>query len=481
MFRHMKQRMYWLGAVMAVGLLWSASVLAAAKKSEINTKLADGAVAVATSLLSDDKADERGMNLLKFALAVDAEHSGALLLQAKLEREQELPKVDLPDQGKGYIDFLQSLIRKTKSSSRQLLLWKVVELVDPQSDEALLALTKAKNSGTDIGFEALLGVLGGESKLATAEGKPAEEATPAASADKPAAEEGDARPVGRRIDVRPGVDVTVRNPHPNPKEVLAAKTVQGRGYYGYDPSEVLGRINQAVFASGVLLYVNTRERTVGYSGSCWSDGVPYPTSTGNSWPRAYHPCKSWSDDMNTWELFRNMAMLYSLGYYFEPGKAVLTDPDNPLAVKELGMWVEADELAAEFKASRVDSLNKYRNKLVAVRGLGSGIGKDSDRTYVALASDQVRIILDDVACADQITLLKGAYGEFKDDERARKEAERERRYYQSSIYRTHYADYGEIPVFVFLGSGVCQGQTGGRIVFKGCKEFSFMPCWPKNK
>jgi len=159
-------------------MLWQGPVSAAAQGPSTATKLADGAVAVAASLLNQDAADERGTNLLKFALTVSPGHPDALLLQAKLERRQELPKTELADQGKGYLDYVRSVIRKTNSAPRQLLLWKVIELVDPQDDEALMALTKAKNSGTDVRFGSLLAALGGEALPvievnADAEAKPA--------------------------------------------------------------------------------------------------------------------------------------------------------------------------------------------------------------------------------------------------------------------------------------------------------------------
>ncbi|OGV73023.1 MAG: hypothetical protein A3K19_24855 [Lentisphaerae bacterium RIFOXYB12_FULL_65_16] len=137
------------------------SRLPPSKATSTAGKLADGAVAVASSLLSEDASEARGLDLLRFALAVDPGNAWALLLQAKLERNQPLPQAEGGDQSEAYVDYLQSVIRKTSSASRQLLLWEVIELVDPKNEAALLALTKAKNKGVDTRFEALLAALGG--------------------------------------------------------------------------------------------------------------------------------------------------------------------------------------------------------------------------------------------------------------------------------------------------------------------------------
>ncbi|OGV64466.1 MAG: hypothetical protein A3K19_21290 [Lentisphaerae bacterium RIFOXYB12_FULL_65_16] len=134
----------------------------AAKGSSIGARLAGGAVVVAGSLLSHDPAEKRGLNLLRFALVADPGNADALLLQAKLERNQEIPRLDLPDAGRDYVDFVQSVIRKTKPGPRQLLLWRVVELVDPVNEAALQALAKAQNAGADTRLDGLLAALAGD-------------------------------------------------------------------------------------------------------------------------------------------------------------------------------------------------------------------------------------------------------------------------------------------------------------------------------
>ena len=142
----------------------------------VTEAMADGALAASSVKLRRNRDSEAGRDLLKFALFVDPDNQQALLLQAKLERELPFDTLSYSQSQKEYIAFLKKVIAATRSEERKLLLFKVIDLVNPHDDATMLALTKAKNAGIDTDFDALLAAVkqenqpsdnGGEKKPST--------------------------------------------------------------------------------------------------------------------------------------------------------------------------------------------------------------------------------------------------------------------------------------------------------------------------
>lgn len=136
------------------------SALPASAKS-VTEEMADGALAAASSKLRRDRDSVAGRQLLDFALFVTPENENALLLQAKLERDLPFDTLKYSRGMEEYIAFLKKVIAGTRAENRKLLLYKVIEHINPADEQTLLALTKAKNAGTETDFDKLLEQLGG--------------------------------------------------------------------------------------------------------------------------------------------------------------------------------------------------------------------------------------------------------------------------------------------------------------------------------
>jgi len=420
------------------------------RQTTISTKLADGAVAVATSLLRDNPTNDRGVALLRFALAVDPECPGALLLQAKLDRGQELPAAELSDGGKAYVAFVQSVIAKSKSSPRQLLLWKVVELVEPDNESALLALTKAKNAGTATEFETLLTALAGEKAGAA-------EAAPAASASGPAPPAGAPAVQGDSPSAQALASAPVRaDAAADPRAALHALACPQDCGVSSRVILMVRDLNKilAVMNSHVVVFLCTKRPDVQVS-SYNSDGWPSYCG-GGTWGVSRYYRNLTPRKLTCWEYVRRLAFQYDLGYFCQPGRIVFTEKDNPQAVAELGLPADAATLATQFKSDHAGTLGKYRNKLVSLQGKVSGLASDGGRTGLNLADDTVRVMLDVPIPADELAKVKEALN------RNGPAPSRPQEFPAGTVY--------------FWGSAVCVGPTGGKIVLRGCKEYTVLYC-----
>lgn len=472
----------WVPRRAVCGVLWLLCVAVAladtpeptaAKGGDTAAKLAEGAVAVAGSFLSRDLADERGLNLLRFALAAAPGHPQALLLQAKLERGQELPQADLPDAGKGYIDFLQSVIRKTKSGPRQLLLWKVIELVDPLNEEALMALTKAKNNGADTGFDKLLVSLTGNPKTVPVLKPRTAPALETRTDGGPlATHEAEPR-------MTPGAKPAPRKGAVSYKDILMSRRIEYACLMDGSFFGSVMQLNQALKASGLAVYIDTLTPCVQFKGLN-ADGMPDYIGTG-AWPMRY-TLEGMSDgritlrSVDAWDLLQRLCMLYGLGYSFEPGKVRLAEPENPKVIAVHGIPIDAQVAATDIKSGHTDDLRDYVGKRVCVTGAVFALGWTGDRTSVLLAGEQVEMLLDPHAAQSGYE-LKAAFERYTNAMVQAKATPGEYVLYGGKYMPKNVAVRR---ILLFRGSALCETQTEDRLRLGNCTEFSFVECFTKD-
>ncbi|OGV65138.1 MAG: hypothetical protein A3K19_15840 [Lentisphaerae bacterium RIFOXYB12_FULL_65_16] len=462
------------------GALWVLCLAAAAagtpasappKGNDTATKLADGAVAVAVSLLSHDATDERGLNLLRFALAAAPNHTDALLLQAKLERGQELPQADLPDAGKGCIDFLQSVIRKTKPGPRQLLLWKVIELVDPLNEDALMALTKAKNSGTDTQFDNLLAALTGNPKTV------------------PTLEPRTAAPPVARTDAGP---LAAQEPGaPAPKQAGAARMRGAASYKDILTSRqvecaclmdgsffgAVMQLNQALKSSGLAVYIDTSRPCVQLKGVN-ADGIPDYEGTG-AWPMRY-TLEGMIDGritlgtVNAWDLLHRVCMLYDLGYWAEAGKYQLAEQANPNVVSRQGFPIDAETAVADIKSGHTETLQACVGKNVCVTGAVSAV--EWSGPTVSLGGGQIEVAMNTYA-TPWLPGLKAAFERYTNAMLQVKATPGEYVLYGGKYMPKSVAARR---ILLFRGCAMGESLDNDRLRLGNCNEFWFVECFTKD-
>jgi hypothetical protein len=409
-----------------VALVVATTLTAFAAKTSVNADLADGAAIAAACRLGQDKEGAAGRQLLAFALAIDPENERALLLQAKLERGEELERTELADGGRQFIDFVEGIAVKTKPRARSLLLYRVIELIDPQHQKARLELTRAQNQGMDTDFEALLrSVRPKEAAHPEGEGKGAD---------------------GARRDVF--------------KE-LANLTFPASGFQGYqlydDPLRFVNQLNHQLRPGKPSIRVNSKTRAVGIYG----EGDEFHSEAFHS--RSFRsPGYSGSAaeplaGMNGRSVLLILCALHDLGWQQQDDGLTLVDSadaSGPAA----GALTDAQSLASQAKKSQVDMLKTYRGKELIVSGLASGLGKSSPR-YIHLANDQVRIYFGSGKAAEE------SLRELAEDYDRVTKVEREARD----------GDYPSLPrALLFIGAARFDGITGGRVTLKGCSDFTFL-------
>lgn len=126
-------------------------------KASASEALAAGAISCAAELFQNKASHDRAEKLLRLGVAFDPDNSKALLMQARMERNRT-PIADPPEKSvrKPYLRNVLRLAERTASVPHKMLLYRVVELLDPESEIALVALTKARNEGVETDFSQLL-------------------------------------------------------------------------------------------------------------------------------------------------------------------------------------------------------------------------------------------------------------------------------------------------------------------------------------
>jgi hypothetical protein len=380
--------------------------------------MAEGATILANMQLRQDATSDSGLKLLRFALAVDPDNTRALLLQAKVERGQELDNYAFQDGGRQFINYLQNVIKATKSPKHQLLLWKVIELIDPDNATALVILTKAKNSGTDIRFETLLGAITGE--------KPPPR-TPATSPD-------DANAGG------------------NARKSLEELKIASFAINTHSPVYAINELSKHLHGNGVEIAL----KVTGLSSQRYYDsttGAPRFSTFGS------YPVDPAVRAMGT-RMFENISgemaaklisRYFKLGYKCEGNKLIFTDPDDEDALKETGHFKDAALFRKEYDDANLDTLKKYRGKTIEIQGLVSGAGRSMANHYVNLCNDKVRVMMDSKADREKLLKLQNEFQELE-----RMYGSRPSRYYLR-----------------FIGSGIFKGERGGRLLIDDCTDFTW--------
>ncbi|NQT89446.1 hypothetical protein HQ560_21940 [bacterium] len=151
-----------LGIVFALAAL-PLPVLVAAEISPASRKvIAKSAMPVAMRRLAANASDDVGRDLIQLALAMDPQDKDALLVQGKLDAGKAIESSAPADVEAKFAEQMRGIAMRATTGFYKLLLHRVVAMVAPDDEAALLALTKAKNGGVDTRFGSLLKAAQGE-------------------------------------------------------------------------------------------------------------------------------------------------------------------------------------------------------------------------------------------------------------------------------------------------------------------------------
>lgn len=419
--------MHWRTAIAALALVVVANARAA--ETSPTADLAEGAAIVAACRLGQDVQSESGRQLLAFALAMDPGNERALLIQARLERGQDLDPAELADGGRQFTEFVERVAARTKPRNRALLYYRVIELVDPRHEKALLELTRAKNQGVDTGFANLLRSVRGK--------------------------DGGSRRPG--VDAEPGS----RNAFKALDEAKYQATDYSEQALFMEPMRVVNQLNQLLVPDGARLRVQSHSRPVEVVNRRDEDDVGEFYS--NAFQSRTFRCRDYYgahedqlSGLNGRQVLQILCVLHNLGWKDEGDTVTLVDSEEatgPAAVAP----TDARDLAAQAKRSQVDFLEAYRGKELLVWGLVSGVGRTSPR-YVHLAGDQVRLYVGTKAAEADAAKLDDAYT-------AVQKAERSQRGSSSS-------EESGPQALLFVGRAKCDGISSGRITFRNGRDIA---------
>jgi len=308
------------------------------------------------------------------------------------------------------VENLKGIIAKTRSAPRQLLLYKIIELVLPADEEALVALTKAKNEGLDTTVEGLITAIEGGGETAAA---PPRSAAPAAAAT---------------LDLR---------------KILHETVISRLHLSAYSPTDPINTLNQHLASRGLVIDMDVSRIPVRKYYDSMTGAPRFHISGEYRAPNMPQHWHTQLENARAEDVLNHVCRMYELGYKFVGNKVVITEPDDPGSVKTLGVQRRADDLVQEFQKEMARSTTQYRGQLVAVVGEVSGIGRSMSRDYVHLAGDKMRVVFDRDASETKLQELKDAYASLG-----------ERRYY-----------------IEFFGSATCKGLSTGRVVLTDCRDF----------
>jgi hypothetical protein len=415
--------------VCALACLLMGLGMPALQAASVTENLVAGAVMVANAKLYASAEDQRGLDLLRFALALDPENRDALLIQAKIDRNQKLDDAQLADGGKQYVKYVLKIARHTNSRRRRLLLYKVVELVSPKNETAMLELTKAKNKGADVSFNALVQVILPEEKREKPdEGEKKEDVADDGNREAPAGK----------------VDILAE---------LEKRDCRRTSLYMSNPVFALNNLNRSLSALRVaVLYESEKHpirRMSGYN------PVYYDTTGATIPPQAfpnlslYHGTTAVPAGYATQgDWLRLFCGMYGLGWLRRGADVVVVDPDHKGLEKGSGIPVKAQDLFDANRKGRLDFRAKYMGKRLFVSGYPSGVTKE----YVHLANDRVRLIFDSSVKGSRIDQLGADYQKAVDEKRP----------------------------MLLVATGVCETIRTGRIHLKDCKGFSWVSGYPQQ-
>jgi hypothetical protein len=391
------------------------------RAKSVTENLVDGAVLVANGKLFDSPEDQRGLDLLRFALALDPENRDALLIQAKIDRKQKLEDARFADGGAQYVNYVLNIAKHTRSKRRRLLLYKVVELVSPKNETAMLELTKAKNKGRDVSFNALVQVL-----------LPEEE------------KEEEPKKVPTRVVVNNGPEMDGKG------DILAElERLRCRADYMYMSNPLYGfnNLNQALFSSRHAVYYESKKHPIGRTSG--STLPRYYTSESLLPPVAFNNVAFYYDTTGTetpgcktqGDWLRIFCAMYGKGWCHKGTNLAVVDADHEDVEEGSGIPMKAEDLFEANREGRLDFRAKYMGKHVFVSGFVSGVTKE----YVHLANDRVRLIFDSSVPEERLSDLSDEYGKAADRKRT----------------------------VLFAGTAVCETVRTGRIHLDKCKVFSW--------
>jgi hypothetical protein len=414
-------------------VLATAMAVFADKPVTVNADLAEGAAIAATCRLGQDRQDETGRRLLAFALAMDPENERALLLQSRLEGDQELERVELEDGGRQFVAFVEGAAAKARSKARSLLLYRVITLVDPQHPKARQELTRARNQGVDVDFEALL-----------RNGRPTEAPRP----DEPGKSPGGS---GRDV-LKDLADLTF-------------STSGSEEFQLYDePLRIVNQLNRQLRPAAPAIRVSSKTRTV----EIYDDGKELRSAAFHSRafrsPGYFGPPSDQLSGMNGRAVLLIVCALHELGWQQQNGELTLVDSADASGPGAGGL-TDAQALASQAKKSQVDVLKTYRGRDLVVSGVASGLGKSSPR-FIHLANDQIRIYFGPGKAAEAaLHKLAEEYDRATRTERTGRDGE----------------DEAPPRALLFIGTAKFDGITSGRITFKGCSDFTCLRTRPSHR
>lgn len=371
--------------------LWAA-LPGAAQAASSTDRLADASVRVAAELFRENRKSVPATNILDFALTVRPEHEQGLLLQAKIARKLPLGPPEKQDLIPPYTRMLLQIAEKTRSDPHKLVLYKLVEQVDPANEKALVEVFKAKNAGTDTSFEAVLAAVdprATESPDAVDSGTGAAPPTPVATPviSPPT---GPVTPPHTMPHTSPGgrIDPTAnlaRKLSPDRiRSDMERAVLHDFHFYSRSPLTVINRINDVVFSRGYVVVPKAPVFRVS-SSSYYNDRVPhyYGSSSVNveSFSQRY-------PELTVAQCISLLCSFHGTSYDLKEGAIELVPSDD--AEKSM-LFLTADELAQAFADNLLEARRKYKDRMVILTGKLAGSGRGIGRVVLYMAGRKVEL------------------------------------------------------------------------------------------
>ncbi len=363
--------------------------------------LAAGAITCAAELFQDRASQKRAEKLLRFGLAFDPDNTRGLLMQARLERNRD-PIEEPPETSvrKRYLQGVLRLAERTSSEPHKLLLYRVVELLDPENEIALVALTKARNDGLDIDFYRLLEKVTGnsakrnESTLGSTVGGRAEEenkeVSPQTRADASASSLSkscrdlinEANPL-RALRRKRDADAITRDLG---ELRIGAFPPDGTTMYSLD---WLNELNRRLVRRGYVVVPFCNE-TFSLSAVDFTDaGVPQFSGSLRKYP-AMRTRQQTSRKLG--HFLAEVCSGMKTGYRIVDGAILLTAPEHA-DNQACASVCKAGDLVKEFSENHLEARKRYRNQFLVVEGRVSGTGRSVSGAKVMLDNGRVDLYL----------------------------------------------------------------------------------------
>ncbi len=402
-----------LAAAMLAGMM--SGFFAGECRASATESLANGAIRCAAELFQDKATHGRAKKLLQFGLAFDPDNTTGLLMQARMERNYQ-PIADPPSKSvlKPYQKGVLRMAERTSSKPHKLLLYRLIELLDPENKIALVALAKASNEGHDTDFDHLLSKVTG---------------TSGGTDDSASKTSGNTRPPGPRSGHSSTVPTRPTQPsgktcrelinQSDPlrglrrkKDAEKIKDELGDFHIGVFPPDGislyrydwLNELNRKLFRRGYVI-LPFCDDTFSLSSVDFSDaGIPQFSGSLRKYPKMRSRLES---KRKLGHLLAELCSDLGLGYRLVDGAVLLTDPDHADS-QACASVHKGEELAREFSDNHLKAKKKYGGNFLVIEGAFESSGRSLDNAKLLLDDSKVELQFDKDCNVDIESLRPGS-------------------------------------------------------------------------